>query len=111
MLPLHRLSWSNKRGRWRLRTFLQKHSPVVDYYDLYPQLNRDLLAQWAMLDTHDSITDHYKHLRNAEQIKVCLTECGLTNVNVSNGGNGVEACATVPLIEEPTSNARGGFAL
>ena len=57
LLPLHRLSWSEKRGRWRLRKQLQKFSPLVDYYGVYPQLGEKLLAEWALLDTHDTLTD------------------------------------------------------
>ena len=37
LLPLHRMTWNQKRGRWRLRQLLQKFSPLVDYYDSHPQ--------------------------------------------------------------------------
>lgn len=93
LLPLHKLSWSQKRGRWRLRKQLQKLSPLVDYYDVYPQLGEQLLAEWSLLDTHDTLTDYYKHLRSVEQIKNCLAACGLVNVEVEYAGNGVEARA------------------
>ncbi|HYN86228.1 MAG TPA: class I SAM-dependent methyltransferase, partial [Pyrinomonadaceae bacterium] len=65
LLPVHRFSWSQARGRWRLRRHLRKFSPLVDYYDAYPQLGEKLLAEWALLDTHDTLTDYYKHLRTA----------------------------------------------
>ena len=93
LLPLHKLSWSEKRGRWRLRKQLQKFSPLVDYYDVYPQLGEKILAEWALLDTHDTLTDYYKHLRSAEQIRSCLSECGMGDLEVEYGGNGVEARA------------------
>jgi hypothetical protein len=65
----------------------------VDYYDAYPDLTPDLLSEWAVLDTHDTLTDRYKHLRDPEEIRATLIELGLANVEVRAGGNGVEARA------------------
>lgn len=96
LLPLHKLSWSEKRGRWRLRRQLQKFSPLVDYYDVYPQLGEKLLAEWSLLDTHDTLTDYYKHLRSVEEIESCLATCGLVDLEVEYAGNGVEARARKP---------------
>ena len=96
LLPLHRLSWSEKRGRWRLRKQLQKFSPLVDYYGVYPQLGEKLLAEWALLDTHDTLTDYYKHLRSVEEIERCLSACGMVDLEVEYAGNGVEARARKP---------------
>jgi len=105
LLPLHRLGWSDKHGRWRLRRFLKKYSPVVDYYDAYPQLGKRLLAEWALLDTHDTLTDHYKHLRSVEEIESCLQTCGLVDLVVYYGGNGVEARARMPLSKDNRKRA------
>ena len=44
-----------------------------------------------MLDTHDGLTDWYKHLRSLKQIKEILHNLQAISVNVNNGGNGVEA--------------------
>jgi SAM-dependent methyltransferase len=98
LLPLHRLSvkWSRRRGLWRLRRFLLKHSPFLDYLDLFPQLSDKLMEEWSILDTHDALTDYYKHLRTREEIESCLQSCGLTGLEVSYGGNGVEARARMP---------------
>jgi SAM-dependent methyltransferase len=96
LLPLHKLGWNQKRGRWRLRRQLQKFSPLVDYYEVYPELGEKLLGEWALLDTHDTLTDYYKHLRTTEEIEACLRSCGLVEVEVSYGGNGVEARARMP---------------
>jgi SAM-dependent methyltransferase len=96
LLPLHRLGWSDKRGRWRVRRFLKRHSPVIDYYEAYPQLGKHLLAEWALLDTHDTLTDHYKHFRTVEEIQRCLQVCGLVDLVVYYGGNGVEARGRIP---------------
>src|SRR5690349_7023171 len=55
LLPVHRLTWKNLRGLWRLRAPLLRHSPLIDYHDVYPQLGERLLSEWAVLDTHDSL--------------------------------------------------------
>jgi SAM-dependent methyltransferase len=96
LLPLHKLGWNQKRGRWRLRRQLQRFSPLVDYYEIYPELGEKLLGEWAVLDTHDTLTDYYKHLRSPEEIEACLRACGLVELEVAYGGNGVEARARMP---------------
>lgn len=97
LLPLHKFGWSQKRGRWRWRRQLQKFSPLVDYYDVYPQLGQKILAEWTLLDTHDTLTDRYKHLRSVAQIDSCLIACGLVDTETRYAGNGVEARARMPV--------------
>ncbi|HSE30647.1 MAG TPA: methyltransferase domain-containing protein [Pyrinomonadaceae bacterium] len=96
LLPLHKLTWSERRGVWRIRRLLRRVSPLIDYYEVYPELGKRLLAEWSMLDTHDTLTDHYKHLRTAQQIEDCLRSCGLVDIAAYYGGNGVEARARRP---------------
>lgn len=96
LLPIHRLSRKNQRGVWRLRALLQQHSPLVDYHNAYPQLGERLLSEWAVLDTHDSLTDYYKHMRSTEEIEAALRSCGLVEIEVRYGGNGVEARGKMP---------------
>jgi SAM-dependent methyltransferase len=103
LLPLHRLTWKNRRGLWRLRAPLLRHSPLLDYHDAYPQLDQRLLSQWSILDTHDSLTDYYKHFRTTEEIEAALRACGMREIEVWYGGNGVEARARMPAAA-PVSN-------
>jgi SAM-dependent methyltransferase len=92
LLPLHR--WMRTaRGFWRLRPYLLKVSPLVDHFDDYPQLGEKLVGEWCVLNTHDTLTDYYKHVRSVEQIRDCLAACGLRGIEVYRGGNGVEARA------------------
>ena len=93
LLPVHRALWRRRRGFGRLRRYLSRVSPVVDYYEAYPQLGPELLSEWALLDTHDTLTDRYKHLRGPEEIRDTLTSLGMADVEVAVGGNGVEARA------------------
>ena len=117
LLPVHKIVRSkwwllgrNKRGVGRLRHYLRierlrqillqnllKFSPLVDYYDSYPQLQDKHLEEMMILDTHDTLTDYYKHLRSIEEIRDCLTSLGLAEIEVYPGGNGVEARAKRPI--------------
>ena len=93
LLPVHRALWRRRRGFGRLRRYLSRVSPVVDYYEAYPELGTELLSEWALLDTHDTLTDRYKHLRGPDEIRDTLVSLGLSDVEVNVGGNGVEARA------------------
>jgi hypothetical protein len=71
-------------------------SPVFDYQHSYPELGDALLKSWAILDTHDALTDYYKHTRTLEEIVATLKSQGLVEISGSYGGNGVEARAKRP---------------
>src|SRR6185295_19184622 len=75
--PLHRSTWNVEHSSSRLRKLLLKHSPLIDYYEAYAHLGNELLSEWSVLDTHDSLTDYYKHFRTTEEIANCLRKCGL----------------------------------
>jgi len=66
-------------------------SPIVDYHDVYPELNKKQLREWAILDTHDTLTDYYKHLRSKQEIEQILTKANMVDSKVWVGGNGIEA--------------------
>jgi hypothetical protein len=93
----------NVRPIWRVHFARIRHqllhlSPVVDYHDAYPQLGPKLLRQWAMLDTHDTLTDVFKHMRSAEEIANHLRQSGMIEIETVYAGNGVEARARKPLL-------------
>ncbi len=96
LLPFHRALWGTNRFQRRLRRYIQTLSPVVDYYDAYPQLSREILTEWALLDTHDTLTDRYKHLRSKDEIRRCLESLGLEHIEIDEAGNGIEARARKP---------------
>lgn len=101
LLPIHRFTWKNRRGWWRLRRPLLRLSPLIDYHDAYRELGWELLSQWSILDTHDSLTDYYKHFRTTEEIEAALRSCGIADIAVWYGGNGVEARARMPAAAKP----------
>jgi 2-polyprenyl-3-methyl-5-hydroxy-6-metoxy-1,4-benzoquinol methylase len=93
--PLHRAV----KGRRLLQMALSRVSPLLTYFQAYPQLDDGLQYEWALLDTHDALTDYYKHLRSAPQIASTLQALGAQDVWVAKGGNGVEARCQKPVPE------------
>jgi SAM-dependent methyltransferase len=96
--PIHKMlyKYRNTKGIAQLRSKFLYWSPVVDYYDSYAQLGEKLMYEWALLDTHDALTDFYKHLRTKEEIESHLISLGLEEVYTVYAGNGVEAQARKP---------------
>ena len=91
--PLHRAAYRRRDTKFGQRaiSFLMRWSPVVDYHYAYPQLGGQKLYEWAVLDTHDTLTDRYKHFRSADEIESALGTSGMTNIQTVYAGNGVEA--------------------
>ncbi|KAF0232875.1 MAG: 2-polyprenyl-3-methyl-5-hydroxy-6-metoxy-1 4-benzoquinol [Desulfovibrionaceae bacterium] len=96
--PIHRMFWHLRAFpiMVRLRERFVKLSPVLDYHTIYPQLPPHILHEWAILDTHDNTTDHFKHLRAPEDTRRTLETLGLEGIVVERAGNGVEARAVRP---------------
>ncbi len=95
--PLHEMFWAVRTVPLlrQIRRIFLHISPVVDQHDAYPRLG-PLLKTWATLNTHDTLTDVYKHLRTADEIKNHLLKCGMINIDTIYAGNGVEARAYKP---------------
>jgi 2-polyprenyl-3-methyl-5-hydroxy-6-metoxy-1,4-benzoquinol methylase len=89
-LPLHKKYAYNKI----MSVLLNRVSPVISYYTALPQLNDKQQEEWALLDTHDSLTDWNKRFRNKKQITNILHKLGATGIWCEYGGNGVEARCT-----------------
>ena len=85
--PLHRLI----RRLPILQKIFSRISPIITYYHVYPELSDNLQKEWSMFDTHDGLTDWYKHLRSQKQIKKLLEDINSESIDVWTGGNGVEA--------------------
>jgi 2-polyprenyl-3-methyl-5-hydroxy-6-metoxy-1,4-benzoquinol methylase len=86
-LPLHKKLSTNKLAS----ILLNRISPVVSYYTAFPELNDEQQREWALLDTHDSLTDWHKHYRSRKEIFRLLNTLGATSIWCEYGGNGVEA--------------------
>jgi 2-polyprenyl-3-methyl-5-hydroxy-6-metoxy-1,4-benzoquinol methylase len=87
LLPYHAMLRDFRPGQM----LLSRLSPVLCYFHRYPELSDELHREWALLDTHDSLTDWYKHFRTRGQIQNALEKLGLEEIWCRYGGNGVEA--------------------
>ena len=91
------LPWHKRAAKYKLfSVLLNRISPVVSYYNVFPQFNEKLQQEWALLDTHDSLTDWHKRFRNKKQITTALTNIGAADIHCAYGGNGVEANCKKP---------------
>ena len=85
---------------WKFRNvypawwLLQRISPLIEYIHLFPEQQYDFHLEWSRLDSYDSLTDYYKHLKTPAQIKSVLIHLGGNEIWVAIGGNGVEARCT-----------------
>ena len=93
LFPIHWFLWNiNPRLNW----LFNRISPVITYFAHYPQLTREQHFQWSLLDTHDTLTDWYKHRKTVKQIIRILEKLGVENIECSYSGNGVEARGRKP---------------
>jgi len=93
--PVHKFFFKYQHffGFRKIRGLFLYWSPIVDYHDAYSSLGEKILYDWAILDTYDTCTDFYKHLRSAEEIKEYLEKNGMNRIEITHAGNGIEARA------------------
>lgn len=78
-----------------IQFLISRLSPVVMYYPHFGLRDRNMYYEWMLLDTHDAMTDTYKHRRSVGRMRRFLK--ALTkDVIVTTGGNGVEAYCRKP---------------
>jgi len=90
--PLH---WAVRRAR-PLQTLLSRVSPCLAYCHIYPNLTRAQHQDWCRLDTYDELTDRFKRLRTAGQIRRTLASLGATQIQSARRGHVVEATCRKP---------------
>jgi SAM-dependent methyltransferase len=89
--PMHRAV----RKRRILTMMLARISPIESYYGS-PQLTERLQYEWTLLDTHDALTDYYKHLRTRDQVMKHLVGIGAVDIHCQYVGSVVEARCRKP---------------
>ena len=87
LIPLHKLV----RNIPYDQAILSRLSPITTYYHAYPQLSEEMQREWAVLDTHDGLTDWNKHLRTKAQIQQTLEALGAVHILVGQSNHGIEA--------------------
>jgi SAM-dependent methyltransferase len=85
-LPLHSRVRNSRLGR----SLLARVSPVFCYFHDHPELSEAHQREWAWLDTHDALTDWYKHRRSKAQLTAVAQGLGARDIWCELGGNGVE---------------------
>jgi 2-polyprenyl-3-methyl-5-hydroxy-6-metoxy-1,4-benzoquinol methylase len=92
------LPWHKKFAKNRLMSMLlNRISPVISYYRAFPQLNDKQQEEWAMLDTHDSLTDWNKNFRSVEEIQNFLAKLGAVDIWCRFSGNAAEVNCKKPM--------------
>jgi len=87
---------------WRFRKssiiqfILSRMTPIVNYFPHFGLIDRKMYYEWMLLDTHDAMTDIYKHRRTSHQIIKLLYSLGAIDIVVKHGGNGIEASCKKP---------------
>lgn len=90
--PIH---W-RLRDRWLARKILPRIAGIHFYHGQIDLGDRQRFYEWALLDTHDGMTDAFKRYRTVDQIRATLEGLGAIEVEVWIGGNGVEARCRKP---------------
>lgn len=90
-LPLLRNVGRKSRHPKLYTRLLKTVIPVNSYYHIFPELSDEHQREWALLDTHDALTDWYKHRRTRGQIERLFCDLGAESVDVVRAGNGIEA--------------------
>lgn len=89
------LVWRYRESRLA-QLLLSRLNPIVNYYPHFGLRDRDMYYEWMLLDTHDAMTDVFKHRRTRGQIRRLLESLGAEEIEVTHGGNGVEASCRKP---------------
>lgn len=99
--PLHWAARNQPLAARVVRVVSPCSMPDSHALGLLEELGKEKALDWITLETFDALTDRYKHLRTTDEIRQTLAHLGAQNIEVSIGGNGVEAACYKP----PTQGA------
>lgn len=88
------IMWKFRNSK-AIQFLISRLSPVVMYYPHFGLRDKDMYYEWMLLDTHDAMTDTYKHRRTIREMRRFLKTL-TPDVTVTAGGNGVEAFCRKP---------------
>jgi SAM-dependent methyltransferase len=88
------IMWKFRNSK-TIQFLISRLSPVVMYYPHFGLRDKDMHYEWMLLDTHDAMTDTYKHRRTIREMRRFLKTL-TPDVTVTAGGNGVEAFCRKP---------------
>ena len=84
------------RDNWVARKILARIGGIHFFVGEIPLKGREMHYEWALLNTHDGMTDVYKRYRTVRSIRRTLAKLGAVDIHVWRGGNGVEAWCCKP---------------
>ena len=77
LLPLHKIA-----SRFRLlEIMLNRISPITSHFSGYPNMSEGDQLAWAQLNTHDNLTDYYKHHITVKKTKKIISSIGGENAS------------------------------
>ena len=79
------------RNNYIITRILRRLSPVIFHYKYLSLKDKNMYYDWSLLDTHDSTTDYFRHLKTTKQINNILVALGAEQIYVREDGNGIEA--------------------
>jgi len=96
--PFHRLFWKfrNVQIITGFCTRLIKWSPIVDLMGSFPELDRDILYEWTILETFNTLRHKYNNGRSAKEIQKVLEAEGMVNIQIVSVGDRVKVRACKP---------------
>ena len=74
LLPTHR--WAARHRA--VEMVLNRLSPVTTHFAALPGLSEQQQREWALLNTHDNLTDFYKRHRTSAQLRSTVSLLGAT---------------------------------
>jgi len=93
--PVH---WKFRNNLF-LQRILRRLSPVLFYWGNLDLGSKEEFYEFALLDTHDSLTDTFKHHRTKSQLSKTLVNLGALNMKVVRAGNGLEVFCQRPVTD------------
>jgi len=90
--PIH---WKFRESLF-LQRVLRRLSPVLFYWGNIQLASERQYYEYSLLDTHDSLTDRYKHHRTKAQVVDFLESLEACDIRVTVAGNGLEAFCRSP---------------
>lgn len=82
-----RFHWFFRKSN-NAQRILRRISPLIFYYNSLPLKSKNVFYEWSLLDTHDALTDFYRHYRSPKQIHKTLDDlkCKSRSLRISNHG-------------------------
>ena len=90
------LVWRYRRSKL-IQFLLSRLTPIVNYYPHFGLRDREMYYEWMLLDTHDAMTDVYKHRRTSGELRRLLSSLQAEEIRTAHAGNGVEVICRKPI--------------